>query len=134
MKRRILFIIKHICKAIIYFILLSILGINYVIVTGIEPFLQYIYGTVAVICLGAFGVSYWETYRKVAYLIFGCALGIFILMSKYVPKIKEQLDIDICLDGGMVYDPIKKICRTDCIKWDKIQGCIKEDSLNNTEN
>jgi len=134
MKRRILFIIKHISKAIIYFILLSILGINYVIVTGIEPFLHYIYGTVAIICLGAFGVSYLAQYRKIAYLIFGCALSVFLLMSKYIPDIKEQLDIDVCLDGGMVYDPTQKICRTDCVKWDKVRGCIKENPPSRTEN
>ena len=134
MKRRILFIIKHICKAIIYFILLSILGINYAIVIGIEPFLQYIYGTIAVICLGAFGVSYWARYKKIAYIVFSLTLVGFILMSKYVPEIKEQLDIDVCLDRGMVYDPTQKICRQDCIKWDRVLGCIKETTPNRTEN
>jgi hypothetical protein len=86
------------------------------------------YGMVALVCLGAFGISYRSKYRKMAYWIFGCALTVFVLMSEYVPEIKEQLDIDKCLDGGMVYDPVQKICRTDCLTWDDVRGCIKDDS------
>jgi hypothetical protein len=127
MQSRIFFIVRHLIKAIIYVLLLSVLGMSCVITTGIDPFLQGMYGMVALVCLGAFGISYRAKYRKMAYWIFGCALTVFVLMSEYVPEIKEQLDIDRCLDGGMVYDPVQKICRTDCLTWDDVRGCIKDD-------
>lgn len=63
---------------------------------------------------------------KIAYIVLGTALVIFILMGKYVPEIKEQHDIDACMDSGKVYDPVQKICRDDCWKWDDELGCLKE--------
>lgn len=29
-----------------------------------------------------------------------------------------------CLDMGKIYDPVQKICRDDCLTWDKKYGCI----------
>ena len=29
-----------------------------------------------------------------------------------------------CLDTGKVYDPIHKICRDDCLTWNKEVGCV----------
>lgn len=126
MKKWTLFIIKHIIKAIIYFVLFSVLVISYAISTNITPLLQYLYGIVIAVCLGSFGASYLKKCRKIAYIIFVSSLTIFILMSRYIPEIKEQHIIDRCLDGGMVYDPVQKICRDDCWKWDDKLGCLKE--------
>lgn len=126
MGKRTLLIIRHIIKAIIYFVLFSVLAISYVIVIGITPLLQYLYGAVITVCLGTFGASYSKKHRKISYSLFAGSLTIFILMSFYIPEIKERHIIDICLDGGMVYDPIKKICRDDCWRWDDKLGCLKE--------
>ena len=129
MKKKTLFIIKHIIKGIIYFVLFSVLSVRYNIAMGITPLLQHLYGAIICICLGTFGASYFRKYRKIAYIIFASSLTIFILMNRYIPEIKEQHLIEMCLDGGMVYDPIQKICRTDCWKWDDKLGCLKEDSF-----
>ncbi len=32
-----------------------------------------------------------------------------------------------------VWDNDQKICRYDCIKWDKERGCVKEDQLRDNE-
>lgn len=32
-----------------------------------------------------------------------------------------------------VWDSNAKVCRMDCIKWDKVHGCIKEDNLHDAE-
>jgi len=32
-----------------------------------------------------------------------------------------------------VWDNEQKICRYDCIKWDKERGCVKEDQLRDNE-
>lgn len=115
----------HITKAMIYFILFSMLAVSYVIVTGVTPLLQYLYGTVIAVCLGAFGTSYLKKYRKISYTTVISSLTVFVLMNNYIPEIKEQHMIDRCLDSGMVYDPVQKICRDDCWKWDKKLGCLK---------
>ena len=30
----------------------------------------------------------------------------------------------VCLDGGEIYDPEQKICRSDCLTWDEKIGCV----------
>lgn len=30
----------------------------------------------------------------------------------------------VCLDGGQIYDPIQKKCRSDCLTWDEKIGCV----------
>ena len=29
-----------------------------------------------------------------------------------------------CLDTGKIFDPVQKICRDDCLTWDKKYGCV----------
>lgn len=33
-------------------------------------------------------------------------------------------DTSWCLDHKMIYDPIQKICRDDCLTWDDEVGCV----------
>lgn len=33
-------------------------------------------------------------------------------------------DKAICLDQKKIYDPIQKICRDDCLTWNKREGCV----------
>ena len=106
--------------------MMAVLGISWAITFGMAPLWFYLYGAVVIVALGAFGLSYCQKYRKMAYIVLGTALVIFILMGKYVPEIKEQHDIDACMDSGKVYDPVQKICRDDCWKWDDELGCLKE--------
>ena len=124
MKKKLLAVIKHLLKAIIFLGMMAVLGISWAITAGISPLWFYLYGTVVIIALGAFGLSYCQKYRKIAYIVWGMALVVFILMGKYVPEIKEQHDIDACMDSGKVYDPIQKICRDDCLTWSKETGCV----------
>ena len=124
MKKKLLVVIKHLLKAIIFFGMMAVLGISWAINVGISPLWFYLYGTVVIIALGAFGLSYCQKYRKIAYIVLGMALVVFILMGKYVPEIKEQHDIDACMDSGKVYDPVQKICRDDCLTWSKETGCV----------
>ena len=105
MKKKLLLVIKHILKAIIFFCMMAVLGISWAITFGTAPLWFYLYGAVVIVALGAFGLSYCQ---------------------KYVPEIKEQHDIDACMDSGKVYDPVQKICRDDCWKWDDELGCLKE--------
>lgn len=36
-----------------------------------------------------------------------------------------ELDMKmVCLDGGQIYDPIQKKCRSDCLTWDDEVGCV----------
>ncbi len=36
-----------------------------------------------------------------------------------------ELDMKmVCLDGGKIYDPEQKICRSDCLTWDEKIGCV----------
>ncbi len=126
MKKKLLLVIKHILKAIIFFCMMAVLGISWAITFGTASLWFYLYGAVVIVALGAFGLSYCQKYRKIAYIVLGTALVIFILMGKYVPEIKEQHDIDACMDSGKVYDSVQKICRDDCWKWDDELGCLKE--------
>ena len=124
MKKKLLAVIKHLLKAIIFLGMMAVLGISWAITAGISPLWFYLYGTVVIIALGAFGLSYCQKYRKIAYIVWGMALVVFILMGTYVPEIKEQHYIDACMDSGKVYDPIQKICRDDCLTWSKETGCV----------
>lgn len=98
MKKKLLLVIKHILKAIIFFCMMAVLGIRWAITFGTAPLWFYLYGAVVIVALGAFGLSYCQKCRKIAYIVLGTALVIFILMGKYVPEIKEQHDIDACME------------------------------------
>ena len=80
MKKKLLVVIKHILKAIIFFCMMAVLVISWAITLGITPLWFYLYGTVVTIALGAFGLSYCQKYCKIAYIVFGMALVVFILM------------------------------------------------------
>ena len=126
MKKSAFYIVGITMKVAIYLALFSLLTVNNAIVWGVEPLIQYLYAIVSVVCFVAFGLTFWVRWQKPAYIVFGVFFVCFILMGKYVSQIKEQLDMDVCLDGGMVYDPVQKICRNDCWKWDDKLGCLKE--------
>ena len=64
--------------------------------TNIKIFLKILWYTFVIICIIAI-----------------CAFGYLILDKK-----------SRCLDLGQIYDPKQKICRTDCLTWDKRIGCI----------
>lgn len=38
-----------------------------------------------------------------------------------------------CLDHKMIYDPVQKICRDDCLTWDDKTGCVPL-TVKSTEN
>ena len=34
-----------------------------------------------------------------------------------------------CLEHGMVWDEYQKICRDDCITWNKEDGCVPDETV-----
>lgn len=77
-------------------------------------------------------------YKKLIWRIFLIFWNIFALIGVCITAYFFYIIFDeegYCLSSKHgVWDSNAKICRTDCVKWDKIRGCVKEDSLNNTEN
>ncbi len=52
-------------------------------------------------------------------------MGIVILSAIIGIIIFLWLDDEMyCLDIGKIYDPIQKICRDDCLTWNKTEGCV----------
>ena len=51
--------------------------------------------------------------------------GWLIVLSLVVWKIYIFLAQDSCLDSGNVWDYDEGRCRDDCLRWDKVHGCIK---------
>ena len=56
MKKKLLLVIKHILKAIIFFCMMAVLGISWAITFGTASLWFYLYGAVVIVALGA--VSY----------------------------------------------------------------------------
>lgn len=50
----------------------------------------------------------------------GCIIGIVYLLW-FDP---DFFDIDSCLDQGLVWDYEQRICRDDCLTWNKREGCV----------
>ena len=48
-------------------------------------------------------------------------IGIIIFGVLYFMWFDDQMS---CLDMGKIYDPVQKICRDDCLTWDKKYGCV----------
>lgn len=47
--------------------------------------------------------------------------AVLVLMAAFVLSSDDKA---YCLDLGKVYDPIKKICRSDCLTWNEEIGCV----------
>lgn len=56
-----------------------------------------------------------------------CAVVCFIFFIVVVCLIwleQDFWDIDSCLDQGLVWDYDQRICRNDCLTWNKADGCV----------
>jgi len=64
-------------------------------------------------------------YLKISTFIGFIFLSVIIFLCIYLCFIEPDfLDIDICLDRGSVWDYEQKICRDDCLTWNKTEGCV----------
>jgi len=76
--------------------------------------------------------------KKLMWRIFLICWNIFALIGVCVTAYFLYIIFDekgYCLSSGHgVWDSNSKICRTDCVKWDKVCGCIKENPPSRTEN
>ena len=119
-------VITNLIKLIILGGLVLFFAVEYVIVTGISYSVFVFYCLIMLACLVSFILTVFHKIRKIFYICFIISFCIFCYMHNYNDEIVERHIIDMCLDRGLVYDPIQKICRTDCWKWDNKLGCLKE--------
>ena len=85
-----------------------------------------LYRLIMLVCLISFGLTVYHKIRKIAYIVCSISCLAFIYMYKYNAEIVNQHNETNCLEVGKIYDPIQKICRDDCWKWDDKLGCLKE--------
>ena len=65
--------------------------------------------------------------KKILKILLKILGSIFAIISIILISILCYLHFDEkahCLDIGKIYDPIQKICRDDCLTWDKKSGCV----------
>jgi hypothetical protein len=76
-------------------------------------------------------------FKKLIWKVFLTFWNIFALVGLCVTAYFLYIVFDeegYCLSSQHgVWDADAKICRTDCMKWDKIRGCIKDDNANESE-
>ena len=85
-----------------------------------------LYRLIMLVCLISFGLTVYYKIRKIAYMVCSISCLAFIYMYKYNVEIVTQHNETNCLEVGKIYDPIQKVCRDDCWKWDDKLGCLKE--------
>ena len=115
----------------LFFIFLMLLGFafEYAAINNAEGDILNIYYSVMTACLFFFVLTFFSKIRVIAY----CAFVICIVVYGYLHDnlneiVTERRRVD-CLETGKIYDPVQKICRSDCWNWDEELGCLKEQAL-----
>ena len=135
MSKQILYIlkkinIKHILVLLIKVALLTIMlcwfTYDFVIVLPNIDFGVLLYILVMLVCLASLIGGIFFNNKKRYYIMFACAMFIYILMYNFLMPIIDSHGSDRCLDNGGVWDFEQHICRTDCWMWDDKLGCLKE--------
>lgn len=122
-------------KKIIFSILIKLvflaLGYFYILfelstVDEISKETYNLYRFIMLVCLISFALTVFYKIKNIAYIV--CSIGClaYIYMYNYNEEIVNQHNETNCLEVGKIYDPIQKICRDDCWKWDDKLGCLKE--------
>ena len=64
-------------------------------------------------------------YMKICTVIgFIFLAGCFAVIAYLLWVDPDFLDIDYCLDQGLVWDYEQRTCRSDCLTWNKTDGCV----------
>ena len=114
-------------KITIFVLLLLLMGIDFVIVLGINKYLLYLYGLIMLVCLFSFLGTMFSKIRKICYIVFILNFNIYIAMYNFNIEIKDAHGIDKCLDSGQgVWDYQEHRCRADCWHWSWEKGCMKK--------
>lgn len=90
--------------------------------TGFLP----LYYLAMFVCSLSFFLTLFVSIRKISYIFLGVSFVFLLIMRNFVPEISDELNKIDCLEVGKVWDGEQKICRTDCVTWNKEQGCVKE--------
>lgn len=109
------------CAILFAFFTIDLVEIN---LENKKNFITYI--SVMFVSLLSLFLTIFPKLYKIALSIFVISFIAYIYMYNNVEEIVEQHNLVNCLNLGKVYDHTKKICRTDCWKWDNKLGCLKE--------
>ncbi len=126
MDKQTLNIKKVIFKTLILFLLVAFFMLDYVEIFPISENILHLYVSMMFVCLISFMLTFFKKLRKSAYFIFISGFAVYIYMYNNITEIIEKHRQVYCLETGKIYDPIQKICRDDCWKWNDKLGCLKE--------
>lgn len=115
----------------LFFIFLMLFGFafEYAAINNAEGDILNIYYSVMTACLFFLVLTFFSKIRVIAYCAFVICIVVYGDMHDNLNEIvTERRRVD-CLETGKIYDPVQKICRSDCWKWDDELGCLKEQAL-----
>lgn len=111
-------------KFFVLIIMLVFFVSDYSTVKSIRLWLLFSYALIMFVCSLSFFLTMFPPIRRVAYIIFGISLVSLLLLNRFNSEIYNEFKVVDCVEVGQVWDPEQKICRTDCLKWNKEKGCI----------
>ncbi len=112
-------------KLIAFLFMTLIFGVDMLIIAKAPKILWGIYLGIGLTCLCAFIGTFFKKTREISWRVWIMSLLLYIAFG-FEPTIKEQKDIEACLDDGNVWDDDERKCRTDCWRWTKENGCETE--------
>lgn len=119
-----------IIKLFVIFLMLIFFTFDYITVNGgTKANVLNVYYAVMAASLFFFILTFFQKIKIVAYMLFMLCLTVYAYMYHNTEEIIERRRFVNCLEIGKVYDPVQKICRDDCWKWDDKSGCLKEEDI-----
>ena len=113
-------------KVFFIFFMLLFFAFEYVAINNAEGDILNIYYSVMAACLFFFVLTFFSKIRVMAYCVFVICIAIYAYMHDNIEEIVSERNSVYCLEIGKIYDPIQKICRDDCWRWDDRLGCLKK--------
>lgn len=113
-------------KLFFLFLLLFFFAFDYAAICNIKKDILTIYCSMMAASLFFFGLTFFPKIRIKAYVAFALCITGYLYMYNNTEEIVEERQQINCLEIGLIYDPVQKICRDDCWTWDKEKGCLKE--------
>lgn len=95
-------------------------------IRGINTIFLFFYCLAVCVCSLSLILTVFIPIRRISYILFILSFILWLSIRNFVPEISDQLRKIDCIEVGKVWDEDKKNCRTDCITWNKEQGCVKE--------
>ena len=120
-------LLNVIIKLFVVFLMLMFFAFDYITVDGgTKANILNVYYVVMAASLFFFILTFFQRIKIAAYVFFVLCLTVYAYMYHNTEEIVERRQSVNCLEIGKIYDPIQKICRDDCWKWDDKSGCLKE--------